>query len=289
MGIDYVQLYIEGTRHWGSVQSVISICFLSAARIAPVISLSPFFGSRILPGPVKVGMLLCFIAIILPKLIFSVTIPLHFNLTLLTLMGKELLIGAIFGFFLGLPFLILSSSGVYIDHQRGGASLMTNDPTIQNQTSPLGTLYNMTLIVLFWGLNGPFHVVDTIYQSYELIPPDTWMAPTFLAEHSLLHERIIHALFIFASISIQLAMPALLAVLMTDTFLGIANRLAPHVQITFLGIGLKSWFALVIVCLGFYPLVLQLSKEIENWLLEFKEIVYECRYYEKPTVPETST
>lgn len=287
MELDYVQLYMRGTEHWGSVQSVLSICFLTVARMAPVIGLSPFFGARILPNPVKIGMLVCFLAIILPKMIFSVTTPLQFNFTLLALLFREILIGAIFGFFLGLPFLIVSSTGVYVDHQRGGASLMTNDPTIQNQTSPLGTLYNMTLIVVFWGLGGPFHVLDFLYDSYDLIPPDRWIAPLFLAEHSLLHDRIILVLYTFAALSIQLAMPALLAVLMTDTFLGIANRLAPHVQITFLGMGLKSWFALLIVCLGFFPFVSQLGKQINFWLLEFKEIIYECRYPDKPNTAKT--
>ena len=48
----------------------------------------------------------------------------------------------------------------------------------------------------------------------------------------------------------QLAAPALIMILMTDFFLGIANRLAPQVQITFLGMPLKSLLALVIVFFG---------------------------------------
>jgi hypothetical protein len=39
-------------------------------------------------------------------------------------------------------------------------------------------------------------------------------------------------------------------ILMTDFFLGIANRLAPQVQITFLGMPLKSLLALTIVFFG---------------------------------------
>jgi type III secretory pathway component EscT len=71
-------------------------------------------------------------------------------------------------------------------------------------------------------------------------------------------------------------MPAFLALLMTDTFLGIINRLAPQVQITFLGMGLKSWFAILIVCIGFTPFVSQLTKQVESWLIEFHEVVQEC-------------
>ena len=51
-------------------------------------------------------------------------------------------------------------------------------------------------------------------------------------------------------LSTQLAAPALIMILMTDFFLGIANRLAPQVQITFLGMPLKSLLALTIVFFG---------------------------------------
>jgi type III secretion protein T len=273
--LDYLQLFLKHSTGGHGNLSALSLCLLLVGRIGPIIGLSPFFGARILPTPVKFGLALSFIAILLPKLVITVTTPLSFNFNLLCLMMREILIGTIFGFFLGLPFLVVSSAGVFIDHQRGAASLMTNDPTIQNQSSPIGTLYNMMLIVLFWAVNGPFYVLDALFLSYDLLPPDKWTFPAFLLSNSLLHERLIHVLYIFATLSLQLCMPAFLAMLMTDTFLGIINRLAPQVQITFLGMGLKSWFAILVVCLGFSPFVAQLSKQIESWLIEFHQIVQE--------------
>ena len=274
MGIDYVQLFAKGTIPWKSGISVMSLTFLAAGRIAPIIALSPFFGARVLPNPVKVAMILCFTAIVLPKLALGITEPLHFDLRLILLFMRELFVGAIFGFFLGLPFLMVSSAGVYIDHQRGAASLMTNDPTIQNQSSPIGTLYNLLLIIIFWAVDGPFFVLDSLYYSYDVIPIDRFQTPIFLGEQSVVHEKIVHALYIFVATSLQLCTPALLSILMTDTFLGIINRLAPQVQITFLGMGLKSWFALFIVCIGLFPLAIQLTKEIAIWLKEFQELVF---------------
>ena len=275
MELDYLELFLRNSSGPKAHLSVLSLCFLIIARIGPIISLSPFFGARILPAPVKLAMAGSFIAIILPKLILTVTVPLQFDANLMCLMLRELIIGTVMGFFIGLPFLIVSASGVFIDHQRGAASLMVNDPTIQNQSSPIGTLYNMLLIVLFWGIGGPFYVIDALFDSYTLCPPDQWTFPSFLLEHSLLHERILHILIIFATISLQLAMPAFLAMLMTDTFLGIINRLAPQVQITFLGMGLKSWFAILVVCLGFTPFVSTLTKQITGWLIEVHEIIQE--------------
>ncbi len=275
MSLDYLQLFERITKETGT-QSAISLCFLAVGRIAPIISISPFFGARVLSAPVKLAIAVSFLAIVLPKFAFTITTPITFNLNLLCLMGREILIGTLFGFFLDLPFLITSAAGVFIDHQRGASSLMTNDPTIQNQSSPIGTLYNMILIVIFWGIGGPFYVFDMIFHSYDLLPADCFAFPVFMLQHTTLYERIIHLLQLFAKLSLQLAMPAFLAMLMTDTFLGIINRLAPQVQITFLGMGIKSWFAIVMVCIGLVPLTSYMSKQLEKWLGEFNKVVIEC-------------
>ena len=62
-------------------------------------------------------------------------------------------------------------------------------------------------------------------------------------------------------------------ILMTDVFLGIANRLAPQVQITFLGMPLKSLLALTIVTLGLKLFTDQLVIETYDWLQLVKRAV----------------
>jgi len=53
---------------------------------------------------------------------------------------------------------------------------------------------------------------------------------------------------------------------MTDFFLGIANRLAPQVQITFLGMPLKSLLALAIIFFGWQLLTQQMVTETYIWI-----------------------
>jgi len=277
---DYVNLFFRATSDPNrSVFSVSALCFLAAGRIGPLIAFSPFFGARILPNPVKMVLLLCFVAILLPKLVFSLATPLSFNWDMMLLMFRELVIGTLFGFFLGLPFLIVSSAGVYIDHQRGAASLMVNDPAIQNQSSPLGTLYNLMLICLFWAIDGPFRVINVLADSYDLFPPDQFVAPVFLHDKGFMHMTLLHIAASFFALSIQLAMPALLIMLMTDTFFGIINRLAPQVQISFLGMGLKSWLSLFLVCLGLYPFFDYMIKVLTTWLEDFEYVVSHFNLY----------
>lgn len=286
MAVDYVDIFIQSRiAEQGSLMSVMALIVLTAFRIMPIIALAPFFGARILPRPVKVVFSLILVMAVMPKILMTATVPLRFDTSLIMLGFKEMLIGLIMGFFLSLPFLIVSSAGVFIDHQRGAASLMVNDPTIQNQTSPIGTLYNLTLIVIYYTIDGPFFVLDAILDSFQVVPPDQYLNPLFFAPQSYVKEKILTCLQAFALMALQLAAPSLIAMLMTDTFLGVINRLAPQVQIYFLGIGLKSWLACLMVCVGWVYFNDVLKKESINWLREFLELVPSFNTGNPPVIP----
>jgi type III secretory pathway component EscT len=263
---DYVTLYINTAFSVYDPLSFFSLMFLFFGRVMPIVALAPFFGARVLPHPVKVAFTISLFAIFLPQLVFVTTSPITFNLLLVLYFFKELFIGIILGFVVSIPFIVVQSAGILIDHQRGGASLMVNDPTMQNQSSPLGTLFNLVLIYLFFLIDGPFIVMDIISQSYSIIPPDRFLDPAFFATNSSIVVDIIKIMGKVMILSTQLAAPALIMILMTDFFLGIANRLAPQVQITFLGMPLKSLLALAVVFFGWQLFVEQMVTETNTWL-----------------------
>jgi type III secretion protein SpaR/YscT/HrcT len=245
--------------------SILSLFFLFLARFFPILLQSPFFGARLMPQPAKVALGICLFVIFLPQLLI-VTHKVDFNLRLVFLMFKELLVGTIIGFLISMPFTIVQSAGIIIDHQRGGASLMVNDPTIQNQSSPLGTMFNYVMIWIFFAIDGPFLFIEAIMHSYEVIPADQILNATFFEKNSSFWTKEVALLNTFMTISIRLASPALIMILMTDFFLGIANRLAPQVQITFLGMPLKSLLALFIIFLGWKLMTEEMAKQGLEWI-----------------------
>lgn len=266
MGQDYVTLFFNSALASGQGLGIISLLFLFLARMLPIIALAPFFGARVLPHPVKVTFAISLWVIFLPQLLQTLKTPLDFNLNLVMLMLKETFVGFALGFMMSMPFIIVQNVGIIIDHQRGGASLMVNDPTIQNQSSPLGTLFNFVLIYLFFSIDGPFIFLEAIATSYDVIPVDAYFNTRFFLKGSGFWQTQINLFNKVMVISIQLATPALLAILMTDVFLGIANRLAPQVQITFLGMPLKSLLALAVVCFGWKLFTEEMQKMLYEWL-----------------------
>ena len=244
---DYVSFYMNAAFAGDNLPAFLALFFLFMGRILPIIALVPFFGGKVLPRPAKVAFAICLFTIFLPQLLVATTTPLALNMAVVIYLVKELIIGLLLGFFLSIPFIIVQNAGILIDHQRGGSSLMVNDPTMQNQSSPLGTLFNLILIYLFFTIEGPFTVIELLWQSYEILPPDQMPSLALFGEDSEVREYTMKLLGHVMILSTQLASPALIMVLMTDFFLGIANRLAPQVQITFLGMPLKSLLALLII------------------------------------------
>lgn len=273
MGSDYTTIFLNSAFAASDSTAVMTLLFLFLARMLPIIALSPFFGARVLPHPVKVAFAISLFVIFLPQLLLVTTTPLTFSTAALILMVKELFVGFSLGYMISIPFIIVQNAGIIIDHQRGGASLMVNDPTIQNQSSPIGTFFNFILIFIFFYLDGPFLFIDAIVTSYEIIPPDKFFNANFFVKGSGFWEMQIKLFNKLMVISIQLATPALLAILMTDVFLGIANRLAPQVQITFLGMPLKSLLALAVIFFGWRVFSDELGKQVYDWINTIKYMI----------------
>lgn len=264
--ISYLFFFLNSAFNAQNPLAILSLMFLFLARMLPIIALAPFFGARVLPHPVKMTFALSLFVIFIPQLLTVTQTPINFSPYTLVLITKEAFIGLILGFIISLPFSIVSNVGMIIDHQRGGASLMVNDPTIQNQSSPLGTLFNMVLIFLFFFIDGPFIFLNAIVLSYDIIPPDKFINADFFSRESAFWETLVALFNKVMVLSMQLASPGLLAILMTDMFLGIANRLAPQVQITFLGMPLKSLLALVVICFGWKLFSEEMVRQAYQWL-----------------------
>ncbi len=246
--------------------SILSTFFLGLMRIAPIVAIAPFLGAK-LPLPVKMGLVIALTAIILPHLILTAARPAPaFDQTFSLYCLKEFFIGFVIAFLVTIPFQIVQASGVLIDFLRGSSALMVTDPLMQNQVSPIGVLYNYIFVVLFYQIDGPFIFLQGLLNSYTLIPVDGFISVTFFNAGGHFWKVIFTLLTKFTALSIQLAAPSILAILMAEMFLGIANRLAPQVQIAFLGMALKSLLGLALLWAGWFFILQQVAKQSLLWL-----------------------
>jgi type III secretion protein T len=214
-----------------SPMALLEIFLLTLLRIAPIIGLAPFLGGKITPVSTRIGTALIFTFIFLPFVLMHCPhAQIGINVRFIFLATKELFLGTLMGYVISIPFLIAQNSGIVIDYMRGASSMQAQDPTLQSQSSSIGNLLNYLMIVLFFQIEGPFIFFDAFIKSLEIFPPNTFFKATFFSTDGNVWKSLLPILHQVMAISLQLAAPTLLACLMAEVFLGIANRLAPQVR-----------------------------------------------------------
>jgi len=275
---DYLSLILSLPGY--DAETVLSLGLLTAARLIPIVSVSPFFGSKAIPNVAKIFLIICLVAIFLPANMLNLHKAIPYSLDYMGYLLKELLIGYMLGFLAAFPFFIVQSSGSLIDHMRGSSSLQVTDPSTQNQTGPLGILYNYVLILAFYALDGPFLLFQAVINSYQVLPITEMIPSAFFAKSIPFWKLFVSLFSKLMQLALQLAAPSLVGILMAEMFLGIANRLSPNVQIVFLGIPIKSWLGVALLLLAWYLVIQQMGQESINWI---KSIDRTFQLIPKPT------
>ncbi len=256
------------------LSEVWKIFLLGMARVVPAIALAPFVGGKMLTDAFKLGLGLLIVLIFLPFLVLNYHHPIESDVVFMLLLTKEAFIGAILGFLISIPFYYIQGAGALIDHQRGSQSLQVMDPSTQMQTSPLGTLFNDMMLVIFFYIGGPLFFFDAIFSTYSVLPFDQFFPAAFFETGRPLWIALMDMCNIIVKISLQLAAPSLIAMLLSDLFLGIANRMAPQVQISFLLWSLKAFVGIAMVWAAWWLTIKQFEIQGNTWLKFFTKLVH---------------
>ncbi|AEB41231.1 EscT/YscT/HrcT family type III secretion system export apparatus protein [Chlamydia pecorum] len=248
-----------------------SVFLLLLARLLPIFSIVPFLGAKLFPSPIKIGIGLSWLAIIFPKVLMDTRIANYTNEDLFyILLIKEMIIGIVIGFILAFPFYAAQSAGSFITNQQGIQGLEgSTSPISIEQTSPHGIFYHYFVTIAFWSLGGHRIIFSLLLQSLEVIPIHNFFPPQLMSLHAPIWSTLIKICQLSLIMTIQLSAPAALAMLMSDLFLGIINRMAPQVQVIYLLSALKAFMGLLFLTLAWWFIIKQIDYFTLAW---FKEI-----------------
>lgn len=250
-----------------------ALFLITLCRIIPIIALAPFLGGKVLADPMKVGLGIALVPFFLPYIVGSSTTSLELDVTFILLMIKEVMIGCLLGFLVSIPFFAAQGAGTLIDHQSGAQSLQVTDPSSQTQASPTGLLYNNVMLVIFFIVGAPFMFFDALVTSYHVMPADQFLPAAFFAKGTPLYLTSIKLIHEMMVVTVQLCAPSLIALLMSDLFLGIANRMAPQVQISFLMWSFKSYIGIAVLWAGWWFILKQIDVHSLDWIKMMQKLV----------------
>lgn len=238
-----------------SPQTFLVLVGLSFARLVSFFSIVPFFGGAAVPARVKVATAMALVIILYPAIAASVpeNQSLGFGpLGFIGLLAKEVFVGFTLGFIASLVFEAVQVAGRIVDFQRGSTMGELYAPQIQSRVSELGQFKLQLAIVLFIAIGAHRFFIGAMLRSFEYIPALTYpkLSPVAASGVSPSIELIAQLTAAVLNIGLQLAAPALIALLLTDLFFGIINRVAPQVNVFFLSMPVKMLVGVIIILLA---------------------------------------
>lgn len=250
--IQFFDFVLRGFEVGNSPQAFLVLVGLSFARILSFLTIVPFFGGQAVPGRVKVAVATALVIIVYPAL--AADLPkdggaLPFGpLGFIALLIKEAFVGFTLGYIAASVFEAIQIAGRIIDVQRGSSMAELFAPQVQARVSELGQLKLQLAIVIFLAIGMHHLFLRALLDSFILIPATRF--PTIESGWSPAVAFIVQVVTTMFSFGIQLAIAPVVALLLTDLFFGIINRVAPQINVFFLSMPVKMAVGILMVALA---------------------------------------
>jgi flagellar biosynthetic protein FliR len=204
-------------------------------RILAMLATAPVFDNRTVQRRTRVALAAIIAMLMMPLLPPPPTLS---SAQAVPVLIQQILIGVSMGFSMRLVFAAFEMAGDLLGLQMGLAFAQFIDPSRGTQTPLLGSFLGVLASLVFLVIDGHLLVIAAVVQSFELIP--------ISANLSVVNaQNIAMAGGIMFTLALQISLPVLAAVLISNIVLGILARAAPQLNVMSIGfsitIGVGLW------------------------------------------------
>jgi flagellar biosynthetic protein FliR len=251
---------------------VLAICGLIMARLLVAIFIAPFIGGKMVPARVKMGTAA---AITIPLYYpVSQTLSGHFPIIgpfIILLLLKEAFVGLTIGLVISFVFHAVDAGGRYLDNSRGLGSAVLVAPESGAQVSLFGQLFFQMTVVLYLLIGGHLLFLEAVYDSFILIPIDRF--PTIPQGFAPYLDWLLQLSAQLLVIAVKIVAPGIIAVVITDMTMGIANRVSPQINVFMLSMPIKMMVATLMIFLAFSLIVRNLDEQLLRFTMSLKKLI----------------
>ena len=232
-------------------------------RIGGLMLTVPVFSSNMVPARIKVFFIFAL------SLVCSTFVPeklsfLHFNGFYLVYMIQELFLGLLMGFVLQLVFQVFVLGGQIVSMQAGLGFAVMVDPSSRASVPLISQFYLMMVTLVFLSLNGHLVVLDTLIESFRIMP-----IGNITLENSIVWKVILFSGWMFKE-AVLISIPAILSLLIVSLSFGIMTRVAPQLNIFSLGFPITLLMGIAIIKIGLPGVGAQIADSIEQGMFFIK-------------------
>ena len=231
---------------------------LAACRVAGVVAFAPVLSSTAIPRKIQVTIALAITLGLLPALHDQHVAQLSPALFLCA--ALEFCFGIAIGMSANLVFLAAHWTGEMIGQQMGFTLSGLLDPHTGSESSVLGETYLAFAALVFLLINGHHALIRALGATFQSLP---------LLSISLnrnLFDTFIGLLQSATILSLQLAAPLLLTMLIVDFSLGVMTRVVPQLNVMAMGMSLRSAVGLVLLLVLIALTAKALGSAMTGWM-----------------------
>lgn len=223
----------------------VPIFLLIFCRVTAFFVVTPIFNHRNVPAIFKIG--LGFFISLLIVTVHGPSQVMIIDIQYFLLVIREVLIGLMMGFIVYLFFVTVQTAGGIIDMQIGFAMANIVDPVSGVSVPLLGNFKYMLLLVVFLMMNGHHFLLTGLMDSYLYIPIENqWFSR--MGDGSLA-QFLTNAVISSIVIGVQVALPIMVAMFITDVGLGFLAKTAPQFNVFVIGFPVKIMLGLLLIFL----------------------------------------
>jgi len=208
-------------------------------RMSGLVLASPIFGRVNVPMVAKLGLVASLSYLMFN--IFPQTVAIHYSTLIgyLLICAGELLLGMALAYVTNIFFsLVAFSAGQLIDMQVGYGIVNVFDAQNNTQVPMMGNVLNITLILLFFLVDGHLRLIEILYLTVERMPIGTLI---FSPAIGLTAAEIFTRAFL---LGVMMALPIIASGLTIEISFGMLMRAVPQIHMFVIGIPLKMFVGL---------------------------------------------
>ena len=244
---------------------------LMLMRVLPIVFQTPFLGGKLVPNETRMGLALGLTILVWPFAATGIDIHDLSPFVLISLMLKEVFIGFVIGFVAAEPFYTMEVGGRALDTMRGSNMAEVQVPELQLRVSPVSQFGFQLLLVIFCALNGHGHFIESVIESFMLVPIDQFPAMTGGFDNFV--DTILRYTQSLFPIAFALVFPGLFSSFLVDVVFGMFNRIAPQLNAYFMAMGVKAMAGLAMFMFAMNLMAEQLAFRLEDSLVFIRRLV----------------
>jgi len=228
------------------------------ARILAMIATSPVLGNTQVPKRVKIGLSVLIAIIIAPTRPAMPQVPVGSPQGLLIII-QQIIIGVAMGFTMRLIFTAVEMAGELAGLQMGLGFASFYDPMNSSYSPIVARWLGMIAVLAFLAANGHLYMLSALVESFATLPIGNSMSGTGFYNVASWGSSI----FAFG---LQISLPIVAALLITNIALGILTRAAPQLNLFAVGFPITLTIGFVVMLLSMPYLSLLLDRVAQEGL-----------------------